>query len=42
MRADARQARNDVWSEWDSQRAAYEARIAELEAKLPARGERTD
>ena len=34
----ARQARDDVWSDWDSECKAYEARIAELEAKLRARG----
>ena len=38
----ARQARDDVIRERDSQRKAYEARIAELDAKLRARGERTD
>ena len=39
---EARQARADVFRERDAQRKACEARIAELEAKLRARGARTN
>lgn len=39
---EARQARDDALRELDSQRKAYKARIAELEAKSCARGARTD